>query len=44
MSKIKIAYTGDLHTECAHESGAKIATDAPKDNQGKGGFFRPQIF
>lgn len=41
MTKIKVLYLGDLHTECTHESGAKIATDAPKDNMGKGRAFSP---
>lgn len=41
MTKIKIIYNGDLHTECTHESGAKIETDAPKDNMGKGEAFSP---
>ena len=38
---MKVFYLGDLHTECTHESGAKIATDAPKDNMGKGEAFSP---
>jgi putative redox protein len=41
MTKIKILYQGDLHTECTHPSGAVIETDAPKDNQGKGESFSP---
>lgn len=41
MTKMKVLYLGDLHTECTHESGAKIETDAPKDNQGKGEAFSP---
>src|SRR5271154_2645680 len=42
MTKIKIKYLGDLRTECTHvESGAKIETDAPKDNGGKGIAFSP---
>ena len=41
MTKSKIVYLGDLHTECTHESGAKIGTDAPKDNMGKGKDFCP---
>ncbi|PIS02788.1 MAG: osmotically inducible protein OsmC [Chlamydiae bacterium CG10_big_fil_rev_8_21_14_0_10_42_34] len=41
MTKMKVFYLGDLHTECTHESGAKIATDAPKDNMGKGEAFSP---
>ena len=41
MTKMKVLYLGDLHTECTHESGAKIETDAPKDNQGRGAAFSP---
>lgn len=42
MTKIKVRYLGDLRTECTHmESGAKILTDAPKDNEGKGEAFSP---
>lgn len=41
MTKMKVEYKGDLHTECTHESGAKITTDAPKDNMGKGEAFSP---
>jgi len=41
MVKIKVLYQGDLRTECIHESGAKIATDAPKDNLGRGEDFSP---
>jgi putative redox protein len=42
MVKMKIEYLGDLHCEAVHEpSGAKIATDAPKDNEGKGEAFSP---
>ncbi len=41
MAKVKILYEGDLHTECTHESGATIETDAPKDNLGKGKAFSP---
>lgn len=41
MTKMKVVYVGGLHTECTHESGAKIATDAPKDNMGKGEEFSP---
>ena len=41
MTKIKIQYLGDLSTECTHESGAKIVTEAPKDIGGKGTAFSP---
>lgn len=41
MTKLKAIYLGDLRTECVHESGAIIETDAPKDNQGKGENFSP---
>lgn len=42
MTKIRVQYLGDLRTECTHlESGAKILTDAPKDNEGKGAMFSP---
>lgn len=40
LSKIK--YLGDLRTESVHiQSGEKIITDAPVDNQGKGQAFSP---
>ncbi|MES2274061.1 MAG: OsmC family protein [Chlamydiota bacterium] len=41
MTQIKIRYLGDLRTQCTHESGAQIQTDAPKDNHGKGEAFSP---
>ncbi len=42
MVKISISYTGELHCDAVHgPSGAKIATDAPADNQGKGEAFSP---
>ncbi|MCI0650842.1 MAG: OsmC family protein [Planctomycetes bacterium] len=42
MVTIHVKYTGGLHTEAVHEpSGARISTDAPKDNQGKGECFSP---
>ena len=42
MVKINIRYERDLHCALIHEpSGAKIATDAPKDNHGKGETFSP---
>ena len=38
----KVTYTGDLRTECEHlQSGTRIITDAPVDNQGKGESFSP---
>lgn len=38
----KVVYLGDLRTECEHlQSGTKILTDAPLDNQGKGEAFSP---
>jgi putative redox protein len=42
MAETEIIYEGDLRTLCIHgESGEKILTDAPKDNQGKGRYFSP---
>ena len=42
MSGFKVTYKGDLSTEIEHlDSGSKIATDAPKDNQGLGRTFSP---
>lgn len=42
MTTIKSKYLGDLRTECIHlQSGSKIYTDAPTDNQGKGEAFSP---
>jgi putative redox protein len=39
---IDITYEGDLHTEARHgPSGAKLATDAPVDNHGRGESFSP---
>ncbi len=39
---IHTVYLGDLRTEATHvQSGNKIITDAPIDNQGKGEFFSP---
>ncbi|MCW9699104.1 MULTISPECIES: OsmC family protein [unclassified Avibacterium] len=35
-------YTGDLHNDIVHlQSGDKISTDAPVDNNGKGEAFSP---
>ena len=37
-----VTYQGDLHTEVLHEpSGARLETDAPKDNEGRGERFSP---
>ncbi|HET6880092.1 MAG TPA: OsmC family protein [Pirellulales bacterium] len=42
MVNIDINYQGQLHCEAVHApSGAKLATDAPKDNHGKGESFSP---
>ena len=42
MVKITIEYTGGLHCDAVHgPSQAKIETDAPADNQGKGEAFSP---
>lgn len=42
MATIKATYLGDLKVECEHvDSGAKIITDAPKDNNGGGTLFSP---
>jgi putative redox protein len=42
MVNISIEYTGDLHCQATHgPSGAKLATDAPTDNKGKGEAFSP---
>jgi putative redox protein len=42
MVEIKIAYQGHLHCEATHgPSGKTLATDAPKDNHGKGETFSP---
>jgi len=42
METVKTKYLGNFRTEVEHvESGHKIITDAPKDNQGKGEFFSP---
>lgn len=42
MVTVKTKYLGDLRTENVHlQSGAKIITDAPTDNRGKGEAFSP---
>lgn len=42
MTKMSTSYLGDLRTEATHiQSGEKIITDAPLDNQGRGEFFSP---
>ena len=42
MSDFKVTYKGNLSTEMVHlESGEKVITDAPKDNQGLGRTFSP---
>src|ERR1700694_3057321 len=42
MVNICIEYTGDLHCDAVHgPSDAKISTDAPTDNRGKGETFSP---
>lgn len=42
MATIKAMYLGDLRLECTHlQSGTKIITDAPTDNNGKGEAFSP---
>jgi len=42
MVKITGEYEGDLHCSAVHgPSGNTLATDAPKDNQGRGGAFSP---
>ena len=42
MTTVKTTYLGDLRTENIHlQSEAKITTDAPCDNRGKGEAFSP---
>lgn len=42
MATINEKYLGDLRVECVHnQSGTKIITDAPVDNNGKGESFSP---
>jgi uncharacterized OsmC-like protein len=40
--KVDIEYTGNLHCDAKHgPSNAKLSTDAPTDNKGKGEAFSP---
>src|ERR1700747_1650656 len=42
MVQVSVKYTGDLHCDATRgPSRAKIATDAPSDNKGKGEAFSP---
>lgn len=42
MTKMRTIYLGDLRTEIEHiQSGNKVKTDAPLDNNGKGEYFSP---
>ncbi|MDR0683291.1 MAG: OsmC family protein [Dysgonamonadaceae bacterium] len=42
MITVRTIYSGNLRTEAEHlQSGAKIITDAPTDNHGKGEAFSP---
>lgn len=42
MATIETTYLGDLRTEATHlQSGTKILSDAPTDNQGRGEAFSP---
>jgi len=42
MATSIVYYSGELRTESAHiESGQKLTTDAPTDNEGKGEAFSP---
>ena len=42
MVKCKMTYVGGLHCELQHgPSGARVSTDAPVDNHGKGVSFSP---
>ena len=42
MVTIQATYEGDLHCSAVHgPSGTSLATDAPKDNQGRGESFSP---
>lgn len=42
MPMIDVVYEGDLHASATHvPSGATLATDAPRDNEGRGESFSP---
>jgi putative redox protein len=42
MVEMKLEYEGDLHCRATHgPSGTVLATDAPKDNRGRGESFSP---
>jgi len=42
LATIQTTYLGDLRTESVHlQSGTRLVTDAPTDNQGKGESFSP---
>ncbi|MDR3560449.1 MAG: OsmC family protein [Negativicutes bacterium] len=42
MATVQTKYLGGLRTESVHlQSGSKLITDAPTDNQGKGEAFSP---
>jgi putative redox protein len=42
MVQINISYEGDLHCSLVHvPSGARVETDAPVDNHGRGASFSP---
>lgn len=42
MVEVNVTYIGDLHTTAVHgPSGARLETDAPVDNCGKGEEFSP---
>ena len=42
MVQVSVKYTGELHCDATHgPSQARISTDAPSDNKGKGEAFSP---
>jgi uncharacterized OsmC-like protein len=42
LATVQTTYIGDLRTESIHlQSGSKLITDAPTDNQGRGEAFSP---